>query len=299
MPNKLFENVLTLISKPGKLTREHINAVSYLSNNTKGSWLGNGEAWETYSFKQKEEIETIVRDKLKGESIDVIVQQNINRKKRLLISDMDSTIIGQESLDVVAEHAGVGQEVSKITNNAMIGKIDFSSSLKKRVKFLSGKPASLFQKVYKDKIFLNTGAKILIDTMRANNAVTILVSGGFNFFCDKIADEVGFDYAYSNNLEIINGIISGNIIKPIYDSVSKLNSLQMHCSQHGITMKDTIAVGDGANDILMLKNAGMGISFHGKSITKQYSDAELNYCDLTGILYIQGYKQSEFINNQT
>ncbi len=215
--------------------------------------------------------------------------------KKLLLADMDSTIISSECIDELAEYAGARNEIRAITKKAMAGKVDFKDALEQRVKLLRGLTLQQLTDCYKNKIHLNKGAKTLVKTMSSLGATSALVSGGFSFFADKVATNVGFDKAYANHLLITNDKVSGTVEKPILGVHEKQKILQKLCSEGNFEFGDVIAVGDGANDVEIIRNAGIGVSYYGKAILRKTSDFKLHYSNLRALLYFQGIKETKFV----
>ncbi len=215
---------------------------------------------------------------------------------KLLIADMDSTIIQCECLDELADLAGFGAEVSNITERAMSGELDFEAALRERVKMLAGLPEEVLLTAYRERIQLMPGARILVQTMKANGATTALVSGGFTFFTSRVAEQVGFDNNFGNTLEISNGTLTGRVTEPILGRSAKLEALERLCTDQGIEYEDTIAVGDGANDLAMIERAGIGVAFRGKPIVEAGANVSIRHTDLRTLLYIQGYADQQMID---
>jgi len=227
--------------------------------------------------------------------IDIVVQPAAGRKKRLLIADMDSTIIGQECIDELADFAGLKAKVAAITERAMRGEIDFAPALRERVALLAGLPAATIDKVMAERIRLNPGAKALVWTMRANGARTILVSGGFDVFAEKIAAMAGFDESRANRLLVAGGKLTGNVAEPILGKTDKLATLEDAIIRLGIDGAATLAVGDGANDLSMIERAGLGVAYHAKPKVAAAAAARIDHGDLTALLYAQGYARAAFV----
>ncbi|WP_273242792.1 phosphoserine phosphatase SerB [Hyphomonas atlantica corrig.] len=218
-----------------------------------------------------------------------------NRRKRLLISDMDSTIIGQECLDELADFAGLKAEVSAITERAMRGELDFEGALTTRVAMLKGLDLKALQDAYDARITLNTGAKTLVETMKANGAVTVLVSGGFTFFTGRVAEEAGFVAHRGNTLIDDGAALTGEVGMPILGREAKLSALDEVSAENGLGRADAIALGDGANDLAMIKAAGLGIAYKAKPIVAAEAHAAITHTDLHTALFFQGYHVDEFV----
>jgi phosphoserine phosphatase len=227
--------------------------------------------------------------------IDLIVQSAATRRKRLLVTDMDSTVIGQECIDELADFAGLKAAVAGITARAMRGEIEFEPALRERVKLLAGLPVSTIERVLAERITLNPGARALVWTMRAHGAHTILVSGGFTAFADQIARNVGFNETRANELLVDNGKLAGRVKEPILGRSAKLATLEDAIVRMGITADDSMAVGDGANDLAMIRRAGLGVAYHAKKAVAEAAAARIDHTDLTALLYAQGYKRRQFV----
>ncbi len=299
----MTKSVLTLIAPADKekLTQEHINLASQAlakagANLIATHWLAMAEACDVVFSQIPTDIaDQTVQEALKDIAIDGIVQEAATRQKRLLITDMDSTIITVECIDEIADFAGVKPQVAAITERAMRGEIDFAGALTERVSLLAGLPEATLQTVYDERVRFMGGARELVATMRANGAHTVLVSGGFDFFTSRVRDALGFHADASNKLEVGDGKLTGNVIPPILDRNSKLQSLLQVTSEQGLGISDSLAVGDGANDLPMLMAAGLGAAYHAKPVVQQSARARLNHCDLTALLFAQGYTRDEFV----
>lgn len=260
-------------------------------------WLGEREACEI-SCKTSElsPLKIEMKALLQGKPFDYSILKPTRRKKKLLISDMDSTMIRQECIDELADFAGLKKEVATITEAAMRGELEFKQALTRRVALLKGMDATVLEQVYQERIELMPGARTLVATMKANGARTLLVSGGFTFFTRRVAEAIGFEGDMANTLEIADGTLTGQVIAPILDKESKLLTLQKVSEACQLELEQTLAVGDGANDLPMIEAAGMGVAYRGKDVVKRGADAAIDHADLTALLYLQGYKKAEFLN---
>ncbi len=257
----------------------------------KSKWLAEGDAAE---FSVSVDVADL-RQKLAHLPIDVNVVPGANRRKRLLIADMDSTMIEQECIDELGVVAGVGDRIKAITIRAMRGEIDFSEALRERVSLMKGMDAGVIDAIVRDHLTLMPGGKTLVATMKVNGAYTALVSGGFRQFTSRVATLVGFDTNEANDLIIENGKLAGRVGEPILGKLAKVEALNRLCAARGLTAADAIAVGDGANDIPMLQVAGMGVALHAKPKVQEAAPICINHGDLTALLYLQGYARSEFV----
>lgn len=240
-------------------------------------------------------LEAEIRVALDGAAIDVIVQPEASRRKALFLADMDSTMIGQECIDELAAYVGLKDLVSAITERAMRGEIAFEPALRERVALLKGVPLSVVDEIIRDRITLTPGGYELVHTMRANGAYTALVSGGFTVFTGPISTAIGFDEHRSNVLLAQDGILIGEVADPILGKQAKLDSLVELRTRFGLRPEQTLAVGDGANDLAMLGEAGLGVAFRAKPAVAAAADARLEHADLTALLYAQGYTVGEIV----
>ena len=227
--------------------------------------------------------------------VDVNLVPVDNRRKAILVADMDSTIITSESLDELAMLAGIGEQVAAITRRSMAGELDFETALDDRVAMLAGKPKRLIDQITANSK-LTDGARTLVQTMRAHGAFCYLVSGGFDVLTDPIAAECGFHGHHANHLVHDETIITGTVRKPVLDRQAKVTYLKHYCQLHNVDLAATASIGDGANDLGMLDRAGFGVAFHGKPILRERVALQLNHTNLTGLLYLQGYKLDEFVS---
>jgi phosphoserine phosphatase len=234
---------------------------------------------------------------LEGLAVDVCVQPWNGRRKRLLVADMDSTIIGCECIDELADFAGVKAQVSAITERAMRGELDFEGALRERVGMLKGLPLSDLQRAYDERVRLNPGARTLIRTMDARGARCVLVSGGFTFFTNRVAQAAGFHANRANRLGEGDGVLSGLVHEPILGREAKLAALREEAQALGADLSETLAIGDGANDLAMIEAAGLGVAYRAKPIVAAQADAKVDHADLTALLYFQGYGAADFVTD--
>ena len=227
--------------------------------------------------------------------VDVVVQAAAGRAKKLLIADMDSTMITIECIDELADYAGIKPQIAEVTERAMRGELDFEAALDARVALLKGLEESAIERCHAERVVLMPGARALVQTMKAHGARTILVSGGFTVFADRVAAAIGFDRALSNRLGLAGGALDGTVARPIVGSAAKRDTLIAERDALGISRDATLAVGDGANDIPMIEEAGLGIAYHAKPKTAAAADARIEHGDLTTLLYAQGYPRSVWI----
>lgn len=258
-------------------------------------WLAEGIAAE-FQHEAMPENRWDVWGDLQGMGVDLVVQPVDGRKKKMLLADMDSTMIQQECIDELADEAGVGERVKDITARAMNGELDFDGALTERVGLLKDLPEAVIADVLTNRITFMPGGKALLSTMKANGAYAALVSGGFTAFTAKVAAELGFDENRANTLLVENGKLTGEVGRPILGREAKVDALEQITERLGITESDVIAVGDGANDLGMLGRAGAGVALHAKPSVAAECDIRINHGDLTALLYIQGYSQEEFVS---
>lgn len=263
-------------------------------------WLATGEAWELRIVPQADGGERLRQQAamvLIGLPVDVniISEDGTPRRKRLLIADMDSTIIEQECIDEIAEFAGVREKVSAVTESAMRGELDFAEALTSRVSLLAGLEIAYLDEIIASRISLMPGARALVATMKAHGAHTALVSGGFTYFTDRIANAVGFDTNQANRLSISDGRLCGTVEPPILGREAKLAALKNQAKTLGITLSETLAVGDGANDLAMIQAAGLGVAYRAKPIVAAEAKAAIKHGNLRALLYLQGYTRDEIV----
>ena len=228
--------------------------------------------------------------------VDVVIQPQAGRAKKLLVADMDSTMITIECIDELADYAGIKPQIAEVTERAMRGELDFESALDARVALLKGLEESAIDRCHAERVVLMPGARALIRTMKANGARSVLVSGGFTVFADKVAAAIGFDRAISNRLGLAGGALDGTVARPIVGSATKRETLIAERDTLGLAPEQTLAVGDGANDIPMIEEAGLGVAYHAKPKTAAAADARIEHGDLTALLYAQGYRRADWID---
>ncbi len=305
--------VATLISAPGTqaLTDALVRAAAGDLPFGRGPhWLSPSEAADIFFWPEDsdlpengEEEEQIIRDFssllrecVKGAPVDCIVQRNDeHRRKKLFIADMDSTMIGQECIDELAAYVGRKDLVAAITERAMRGEIAFEPALRERVALLKGLPASVADQVIAQNITLTPGGRTLVATMRAHGAYAALVSGGFTLFTRPIAALLGFDEDRANELVLAGDCLSGDVREPILGMQAKLDALLDLSSKRGVDTRAVLAAGDGANDLAMLGAAGLGVAYYAKPAVAAAAQARIDHCDLTSLLFAQGYQRGEFV----
>ena len=223
-----------------------------------------------------------------------LIPGGADRRKRLLVADMDSTIIGCECLDELADFAGVKAEVSAITERAMRGEIDFEGALRERVGMLKGLPADDLRRCFDERVRLNPGARALVSTMAAHGARCVLVSGGFDFFTGRVARAAGFQADQANHLIEADGRLTGRVREPILGREAKLAALRQEAAALELSLGEVVAIGDGANDLAMIEAAGLGVAYRAKPVVAARADVRIDHADLTALLYFQGYRSDEF-----
>jgi phosphoserine phosphatase len=301
MTHVAMTHVATLISSPGAAALDAAilaRARAALPSPGEPRWLAERIAADL-PFSPTDETDNRtwaerLREGLAGRPIDVVVQPNEDRRKRLLVADMDSTMIGQECIDELADRVGLKTRVAAITERAMRGDIAFEPALRERVALLSGLPVSVIADVIAERIRPTPGASILVATMRANGAHTGLVSGGFTLFSERIAAMLGFDENRANRLVVADGRLAGQVEEPILGREAKLATLNDLTTRLGLAPAATLAVGDGANDLAMLVAAGLGVAYHAKPLVAAQAHARIDHGDLTALLYVQGYRREAF-----
>jgi phosphoserine phosphatase len=259
------------------------------------AWLSDREACDIPFAGDPAAVPGAVRRALEGQPFDIAVVPADGRRKRLLVADMDSTLIEQECIDELADEIGHGATVAAITERAMRGEIAFEPALRERVALLAGRPQSIVETVLQRRITLMPGGRELVQTMRAHGAHTTLVSGGFTVFAGPIAERLGFDdYRANTLLAGSSGLFSGKVAEPILGREAKEETLRLRLSQFGLEPAQAVAVGDGANDLAMITLAGLGVAFRAKPALRVKADVSIEHGDLTALLFLQGYHRDEF-----
>jgi phosphoserine phosphatase len=299
-----MQYVLTMTTDPKQrvLSERHAKtAIAALAaagaSNIGADWLSPNRALDlNFQGLAPAEAAPAVHAALIDLPTDINAQSASGRRKQLLIADMDSTIITNESLDSLANFIGIRDQVEPITARAMRGEIDVEAALQDRVRLFAGHPASLLDRLLNERIHLTGGAETLVRTMRGNGAFTALVSGGFTFVTEAVAAKVGFQTHRGNILLIENGVLTGAVANPILGKKAKLESLRAFCAERDLVADQVMAVGDGANDIPMLLGAGTGVAFHAKPAVAAATRFKIDHGDLTALLYLQGYHDAELVN---
>jgi phosphoserine phosphatase len=261
-------------------------------------WLADGIAADLPFTPENQIDQRALAAQLKeriDRPVDVIVQPIANRRKKLFLADMDSTMIEQECIDELAAYVGLREHVAKITQRAMRGEIAFEPALRERVALIKGLPVSVVDEVIEKHITLTPGGRTLVMTMRAHGMHTCLVSGGFTLFTNRVAAMIGFDETHANKLKIEGEHLAGAVEEPIFGRASKLGSLRSLRARLHIAREDTLVAGDGANDLDMILDAGLGVAFHAKPKVAEAAAARVDHADLTALLYAQGYRREEFV----
>lgn len=295
-----MDHVLTLIApaRGPALDQAHLRAARDALKGLGGTvgaprWLKPGEAADLpFADLAPGHAEAAARAALAGVPVDLAAQAAQGRRKRLLVADMDSTIVTAETLDELAGFAGLKERIAAITARAMNGELDFAAALRERVAMLAGLPEETLAQTYA-RIALTPGAETLVATMRAHGAVCALVSGGFRFFTARVRDRLGFHLDQANELIIEAGRLTGRVAEPILDKDAKLDALRRLAAEHALPLAATLAVGDGANDLPMLEAAGLGVAFRAKPSVAAAARLRVDHADLRALLWIQGYTEED------
>ena len=287
--------VLTLIAAD-RLDDSTLSEVrQFLPESAEPVWLADGKAADlAFSGLSDEEAAARARALLNGRKIDLVAQPIEGRRKKLLVADMDSTMVIGETLDELAAFAGLKDHIAAITARAMNGEIDFKTALRERVGLLAGLSEDALAETDRH-IELMPGAKTLVATMRAHGAYTVLASGGFDYFTGRVRERCDFHQDRANRLEIVAGKLTGKVLEPIVDRDAKLAYLKEFSALNKIGEEDAVAVGDGANDLAMIKAAGLGVAFHAKPVVAGEARFRVDHNDLTALLYAQGYHRDQFV----
>ncbi|MBS0983991.1 phosphoserine phosphatase SerB [Gluconobacter cerinus] len=293
-------SVLTLIAdrKAGPLKPEAIDVARSLVKGKAPIVLSEGEAVDIPCPTPGPGAASAatIRATLAPYQVDTLLLKTRGRRKAVLVADMDSTIVTGETLDEMAAALGVGEQVAAITRASMNGEIDFETSIEQRVALLAGKSASVLDDVWKT-VTLTDGAKELVQTMRKHNARTALVSGGFTWFTQRVAELCGFDENHGNILEIVDGKMTGKLGGPVLGPDAKLTHLEALTTERGVQLRAALTTGDGANDIPMLASAGLGLAFHAKPNVKKVIGTQINFSGLRAHLFAQGYRAADFVTD--
>ncbi len=258
-------------------------------------WLSQGRAFDIPFEGEPRAVLEVARTAARGMTADINAVPAEGRRKKLLVSDMESTIISCECLDELADFAGIKPQIAAITERTMRGEIEFAGALRERVGLLKGLPLETLERVWRERVRFVPGAKELVATMRAHGAHTLLVSGGFTFFTSRVAEAAGFD-AYQSNVLIDDGrALTGKVSEPILGREAKLEALERSLAKLELAASDALAVGDGANDLAMIQRAGLGVAYHAKPVVAAAAGAGIAHADLTGLLYLQGYRDEEIV----
>ncbi|MEM8578728.1 MAG: phosphoserine phosphatase SerB [Pseudomonadota bacterium] len=285
--------VASLIARPGALDEALVEALRNAWGGGVIRWLSAGEAAE-FALPGLPSNQWEVWTDLQMQDVDLVVSLAEGRRKKLLLADMDSTMIQQECIDELAGVAGVGDRVRDITARAMDGALNFEEAIRERVGLLKGLSTDVIGQVLRERITYAPGGRALVATMKAHGAYAALVSGGFTAFTGPVADHLGFDEHRANVLREEAGALSGEVADPILGQQAKITALEELTAQLGLTEDQALAVGDGANDLGMLGRAGLGVALHAKPSVAEACTARINFGDLTALLYLQGYARDEF-----
>jgi phosphoserine phosphatase len=289
-----MNHTLVLTAALGGLHDDALEAAAKVTGSAP-HWLSPGTACEFAVAEPS--VVSAVRGALDGMAVDANVVPVARRRKRLLIADMDSTIIGCECIDEIADFAGIKPQIAAITERSMRGEIPFEGALRERVALLKGLAQSTLDRVFAERVRLNEGARLLVRTMADHGAVTALVSGGFTYFTCRVAEAAGFATHQANELLVEDGALAGRVREPILGREAKREALLQLARQHSIDIADTLAIGDGANDLAMINEAGLGVAYRAKPVVAAAAHARLDHSDLSAALYLQGYRDTDLSLN--
>jgi phosphoserine phosphatase len=287
--------VLVLLANPADPELD-AKLVSAIQHETLGeiNWLHQRIACEIRHPSAPDPV-AAAREVIGRRAVDAALVPIANRRKKILVADMDSTMINEECIDELADAVGIKAEVAAITARAMNGELDFEQALRTRVALIKGLERHVIEEVRRERITLAPGGRALIQTMKAFGAYTSLVSGGFTFFADYFGKRIGFDEAIANVLEFDGDRLSGTVASPIVDKSTKLNRLTTLAAEQGVALSATMAVGDGANDLDMIKASGLGIALHAKPHVAAEAQVRIDHADLTALLYLQGFEEEDIV----
>ena len=287
---------VTLITTPKERALD-----AALVDSLRNAWGGGDATWlavdeaATFTIPVIPDNRWDVWQDLQAACVDLVITPEETRRKKMLLADMDSTMIRQECIDELAAEAGVGERVADITARAMNGELDFEAALIERVGLLKDLPETIIEQVIDQRITYMPGGYELVNTMKAHGGYAALVSGGFTAFTGRVAKALGFDENRANTLLMDDGKLTGDVGRPILGKAAKVQALEEITTRLGISEEDVLAVGDGANDLGMLGRAGLGVALHAKPTVQAQCDMRINHGDLTALLYLQGYSRHEFV----
>lgn len=295
-----MQYVITLIADKGNIVpiNDIVAMIEREGLNLRDSgWITRGEAYDIIVDAEEvpDTLKRMMEMRAHESKADLVIQPLQGREKKMLISDMDSTIIQQECIDELADLLGIKEKVAAITERAMRGEIDFPAALRERVALLKGITTEQMEKLYEERITAMPGARTLVKTMRKRGAYTMLVSGGFTFFTSRVMNKIGFHADEANVLLMHGNALSGEVREPILGQEAKRDALLNVCKAKGLSPSAVIAVGDGANDVPMLQEAGLGVAYHAKPKLQRVAKMRVNFCDLTALLYAQGIGRDAWV----
>jgi phosphoserine phosphatase len=294
-----FAHALNVVAGPRSVSQAAAGAIATAAGKAARigeiDWLAPARSFDLPFDGDPDAVRAALREAAEDDwLLDFNIVAKAGRRKHLLIADMDSTIIGCECIDELADMAGIKPKVAAITERAMRGELDFPAALRERIALLRGLPLEAVARVYAERVRLNKGAKTLTATMRAHGARTLLVSGGFTYFTSRVAKDAGFEHNQGNRLLDDGKTLTGLVGEPILGREAKLAALEQAVARFHLSLADTLAVGDGANDLDMIGRAGLGVAYHAKPVVAAAAGTAIAHGDLTGLLYLQGYRVSEF-----